>query len=278
MALSARTINLRRFVLPVTAVALLVCYASTLRGMVEQWTEDEDMAHGFFVPLVILWVVWRERARWRPLAAEPSAWGYAVLSLGAGLDFAGALGAGLFARSLGLLVSAAGVVLCLGGVRWLRVLAFPFGLAFFMLPKLAVVYNQATLPLQLLATRLAATLLTAARFTVVREGNILNVAGHNIAVVEACDGIRYLIPLVFTALVFGYLRGSTAAMRIALACAAVPIAIVANGVRVAAAGPLPALTGGPLHAAAGWLIFVLSLGLLGLLPRLFEIVSPTHRA
>lgn len=271
-------VRIRRWALPLTALALLVCYAAALKGMVEQWTRDEDMAHGFVVPFVILWIVWRERARWQSLPAKPSAWGYAILAVGAALDFAGAVGGGLFARSLGFLVSIAGAVVCLGGFAWLRVFAFPFGLALFMLPKLAIVYNQLTLPLQLLATRLAAAFLTIGQFTVVREGNILNVAGHQIAVVEACDGIRYLIPLVFTGLVFGYLKHSDVWTRVALAVAAVPIAVVANGFRVAAAAPIPALASGPLHALAGWCIFLLSLGMLGFVPRLLPVAHPTPRA
>ena len=82
-------------------------------------------------------------------------------------------------------------------------------------------------------------------------------------VVEACDGIRYLIPLVFTALVFCYVTGLNGWMRVALAVAAIPVAIVANGIRVAAIVPLPALSAGPLHSLAGWLIFLLCLLMLG---------------
>lgn len=268
-------VRIRAWLVPLTALALLIGYASTLEGMLEQWTHDEDMTHGFVVPFVILWVIWRERARWRSLPVYPSAWGWAVLALGAIFDFVGALGAGLFARSLGFLLSIAGAILCLGGFAWLRIMAFPFVLALFMLPKLAIVYNQVTLPLQLLATRLAAGMLTAARFTVVREGNILNVAGHQIAVVEACDGIRYLLPLVFTGLVFGYLKDSSIWTRVALAVAAVPIAVVANGFRVAAAAPITALTSEPLHALTGWLIFLLCLVMLGFIPRLVPAARPT---
>jgi exosortase len=268
----------RRYVVPLTAMALAICYASTLRGMVEQWAQDEDMAHGFVVPLVIFWVVWRERDRWRPLPRKASLWGYAILAVAAGLDFAGALGVGLFARSLAFLLSVAGAILCLGGFAWLRVWTFPFVLALFMLPKLAIVYNQVTLPLQLLATRLAATMLTVAGFAVIRSGNILNVAGHRIAVVEACDGIRYLIPLVFTALVLGYLAGSKLWMRVALAFAAGPVAILANGIRVAAAAPIPALATGPMHSLAGWLIFLLCLITLALVHRLIQAVYARYAA
>ena len=84
-------------VVVLTAVALVACYARTLRGMFEQWSTDEDMSHGFVVPIVALWIVWRERARWQSLPAEPSRWGFVVLAAGAGMQFIAQLGAGLFA-------------------------------------------------------------------------------------------------------------------------------------------------------------------------------------
>jgi len=84
----------RQVVVVLTAVALVACYAPTLRGMFEQWSSDEDMSHGFLVPIVILWIIWRERGRWRVLRAEPNLWGFALLAAAAGVQFAGVLGAG----------------------------------------------------------------------------------------------------------------------------------------------------------------------------------------
>jgi exosortase len=258
----------RRAVVVLTALAGLVCYASTLRGMFEQWWTDEDMSHGFLVPIVILWIVWRERGRWRTLRTEPNGWGFALLAFAAGLQFAGALGVGLFVSSLAFVFSLVGAVLCLGGRDWLRALAFPLVLVVFMLPKLAIVYNQATLPLQLLASRIAAGILTFAGIGVIREGNILDVGGHRVAVVEACNGIRYLLSLGFMAVVFAYLSDSKPWMRWALLAAAVPVAILANGVRVAIAGWLPSLDSSGPHAVAGWFIFVICLAILMLLRQL----------
>lgn len=204
---------MRRVIAGLAALALVFCYASTLGGMVHQWWTDEDMGHGFLVPFVIAWIVWRERGRWKTLPVQPSLWGFAVLALAACLQIASALGAGLFAASLALVLSITGVVLCLLGFAWLRIWTFPLLLTLFMLPKLAIVYNQITLPLQLLATRLAGGMLSTAGFMVSRDGNILNVAGHSISVVEACDGIRYLLPLAFLALVFAYAAGAKSWMR-----------------------------------------------------------------
>jgi len=260
----------RQALVILTAGVVAVCYAPTLRGMFEQWSSDEDMSHGFLVPIVILWIAWRERGRWLELKAEPSLWGFALLAAAAGLQLAGVLGVGLFAGSVAFLLSVAGVVLCLGGFVWLRTLAFPLLLAVFMLPKLAIVYNQATLPLQLLASRIAARILTFAGIGVIREGNILDVGGHRVAVAEACNGIRYLLSLGFMAVVFAYLLDSKPWMRWAMLAAAVPVAILANAARVALTGWLPPLQAGIPHAASGWFIFLLCLSALILLRELFN--------
>lgn len=261
-----------RIVVLLTAVALLVCFAPTLRGMADQWYHDQDMGHGFLVPVAIGWIVWRERPRWRNLRAEPSRAGFLILAAGAGMQLASALSAGLFAGSVGFVFSLAGAIVCLGGFAWLRVWAFPMLLTLFMLPKLAIVYNQGTLPLQLLATKMAGGMLSAGGFKVMREGTILNVSGHPVSVVAACDGIRYLLPLAFLAVVLAYITDTSRWMRPALLAAAVLVAVAANALRVAAAAAVPALAEGTAHAVSGLLIFGLCLPALLTLRRIFHSV------
>jgi exosortase len=264
----------RATIAALAALTLLVCYAPTLRGMFDQWWNDEDMSHGFAVPLVITWIVWRERARWMNLTPNPSAWGFVLLAGAALVQAISSLGLGLFASSVAFLVSIAGAVLAIGGFEFLRVWAFPFALSLFMLPKLAIVYNMTTLPLQLLASRLAVAVLSGVGFKVIREGVILDVGGHRVSVVEACSGVRYLLSLAFIAVVFAYLADikppAKVWMRWALLIAAVPIAIVANAVRVAVAAAVPALDSGMPHEAAGWAVFMLCLILVFFVHRLFN--------
>ncbi len=160
----------------------------------------------------------------------------------------------------------------------MRAWAFPLLLMLFMLPKLAVVYNQFTLPLQLLASRLAAFLLTVSGFGVIREGNILDVGGHRIAVVEACNGIRYLLTLGFLAAVLAYLADPKPWMRLALILSAIPVAILANGFRVAISGAIPLLAEGTPHLVAGAVIFAFCVGTLLLLRRLIDGVYHLYHA
>jgi exosortase len=264
---AAGVFTLRRLTVAITAAALAVCYASVLRGMFDQWMHDEDMSHGLLVPLVILGIVWVERERWRVLQPKPNWLGVALLVLAGSIHSISVVGAGLFAGSLAFLLSIAGIVMCLGGSAYLRVWAFPFLLSLFMLPKLAIVYNQVTLPLQLLASRIAEAMLLAGGASVTRDGNIIDVGGHKLLVAEACSGIRYLLSLGFIAVVFAYWSDAKPWMRMALLAASVPVAILANAVRVAASASVPALDAGTLHALAGIVAFILCLALLATVRR-----------
>jgi exosortase len=268
----------RRLIVALTAALLLLCYAPALQGMFAQWMTDEDMGHGFAVPFVVGWIVWRERARWQRIPIAPSAWGFVLLSVGAAMHLAGSLGVGLFVSSLAFVISITGAVVCLGGFGLLRSWTFPLLMTLFMLPKLAIVYNQVTLPLQLVASKLAAGMLTMTGIGVIREGNVLDVGGHRVMVAEACNGIRFLLPLGFASVLFAYLADPRPWMRWVALAAALPIAILANGLRVAASAWIPALDSGTPHLMMGWVIFVLCLGTLLPLYRLCNSLTGRRHA
>lgn len=256
---------------------LALCYARSLAGMAGQWATDEDMGHGFAVPFAAGWVIWNERRRWSRVPLHPSLWGGVLLLLaGAALHGIGALGGGLFVSSFALLVSICGVVVAIGGWQLLRAWTFPLLLTLFMLPKLAVVYNQVTLPLQLLASKLAAGMLTVAGIAVLREGNILDVGGHRVAVAESCNGIRFLLPLAFSGVLLFYTAGCGARMRFAALLASVPLSIFANALRVAVSAWIPMFDSGTPHQAAGYLVFGLGLALLFLLRWTLESIGRPH--
>jgi exosortase len=246
--------------------------------MFDQWWHDEDMGHALVAPFVILWIVWKERNRWMALAPKPSWWGVALLAVAGCIHLMSEMGAGVFVGSIAFVLSAAGAVLCLGGFAFLQTWSFPFLLTLFMLPKLAIVYYQVTLPLQLLATRLAEVTLLAGGLLVTREGNIIGIGDRRIEVVAACSGIRYILSLGFVAVVFAYFSDAKPWMRMALLAVSVPVAIFANAIRIAAIALLPLLDSGALHALAGCFIFMLCMATLLVMRNLFNAAYAHYHA
>ncbi len=246
------------------AALTILCFWPVIQGMVSEWFHDEDMGHGFLVPLAAGWIAWQQRQRLAVM--RPSAWGLVLVLVGAALQFLGAISLGLFVGALGLVCALTGVLLAAGGFPWLRVLAFPLFLLVFMLPKPDFVWNHVALPLQSLASQFAAVLVRVAGTSVLREGNVLEVAGHKIAVEEACNGIRYLLSLGFVALLWGHIAGLRGWRRALLGVCAVPVAILVNALRVAAVAVMCRysypLAVGAFHDASGWAALAVALVLL----------------
>ncbi len=249
------------------SVLLVLTYLPILMSMASQWNNDDDMGHGFFVPLVALYVVWQMRDGLLAIKPQPNWFGVVLLLWGAAQMAVGMLGAELFLQRTAFLVSIVGSIVFLGGWPMLRALQFPLCMLLFMIPIPAVIYNQITFPLQLLASRVAEIALTAIGIPVLRDGNVLELASQKLSVVEACSGIRSLLSLSFLSLVYGYFfEEHRVGVRWVLLLSTVPIAIAANSLRVSLTGIIseynPELAQGFFHSLEGWVIFVFALVLL----------------
>jgi exosortase len=136
-----------------------------------------------------------------------------------------------------------------------------------MIPIPAIIYNQITFPLQLLASRFATFWLELVQVPVLRDGNVLIMSNYSLEVVEACSGIRSLMALVALATAYGYLVEPRRWVRCALVILMVPTAIVSNAIRIMGAGVLahrfgPSAAEGFLHEFSGWVIFLAAIVLM----------------
>jgi exosortase len=242
------------------ALLLALWYAPVLHLLVRDWLNDDDMGHGFFVPLVAGYIVWLRREELLKLELKPNPWGMALVVL-AGLQLiAATLGVEFFVARTSLLVALAGVLLTLGGGVLVRALAFPLILLLFMIPLPAIVFSQITFPLQMIASWFAEQTLSLAGIPVLRDGNILELPSQRLSVVEACSGIRSLLSLSFLSLVYAFFFDTRVWMRWVLLVCTVPIAILSNAGRVTVTGLLwefkPEYAEGFFHLFEGWIIFM----------------------
>ena len=247
--------------------ATLAVYFPIMASLVRQWASDGNYSHGFLVvPFAIYFGWWQRdalaRAPWRP-----SAGGLLVVAASLLLLVAGLLGAELFLTRVSLIVLLVGSIAWLWGWRHVRVLAFPIAFLLLMIPLPALVFNQLAFPLQLLASRAGAAVLSLAGLPVLREGNVLVLPSRTLEVAEACSGIRSLVSLLTIALILGRLSHRSRSVCAALALLTIPVAIVANAARVAGTGLAAEWIGpwaveGFFHEFSGWVVFMLSVALL----------------
>ena len=244
-------------------ILLLFCYAPILSRLVINWTTDQDMGHGFFVPLVAGYIVWQRRRKLSSIARQPSIWGLSLVIYAAIQALAGTVGAELFTARIAFILSLTGIILYLGGKAWVKELAFPLLLLLFMIPIPQIIYARLTMHLQFLASGMAETLISLLGIPVIRTGNVLELPHQTLNIVEACSGIRSLISLSFLSLVYAYFADKRVWMRWALMAATIPIAIAANAIRVALTGLLSqfdtALAKGLYHEIEGYFVFIVAL-------------------
>jgi exosortase len=242
-------------------------YLPVLVPLVRQWWIDPNFSHGFFVPVFAGYVAWQNRARLAGIPSAPSFWGLPVILLALVLLILGVFGAELFLSRVSLIVLIGGMLIFFQGWRTLRAVLFPLLFLILMIPIPAILLNQITFPLQILASKLAAWSLPLCGVPVLREGNIINLPAMPLEVAQACSGIRSLLSLATLAVMYGYLLEKSVLVRVVLALASVPVAVAANGFRIFGTGLLvqywdPEKAEGFFHQFSGWLIFVVSLLLL----------------
>ncbi len=242
---------------------LITCYATILYRMAYQWATDENMGHGFFVPIVAGFIAWQRRGALLAAPARTNNWGLVLVVWAALQAIAATLGAELFTARLAFVIALFGVVLYLGGKNWVKILLFPLLLLLFMIPIPAIIYAQLTLKLQMLASELGEVMIGWMGIPVLRAGNTLQLPSQTLDIAEACSGIRSLLSLAFLSLVYAYFMDKRVWMRWALLIATVPIAIAANGIRVAVTGWLSEvntqLAQGTYHEMEGYIVFLVAL-------------------
>jgi exosortase len=263
-------------------VLVAATYYRVLGKLVADWWNIPDFSHGFLVPIFAAYLVWTKRKALIETKIAPTWSGIVMVFLGLAVLLLGVYGAELFLSRISLVILLAGLVLCFGGWQLLKELRFPLLVLLLAIPIPYIVFNEITLPLQSLASKLASTLLPLFGVPVLREGNVIELPAMKLEVAEACSGIRSLMSLFTLAVFYGYFLEKSNLRRALLALASIPIAIAANALRILGTGlcvqywdPDKAL--GFFHEFSGWVMFLVSLGCLYVVHRVMSLFRAKRR-
>ena len=264
------------------AVVITAIYYQVVGKLVMDWYDNPDFSHGFLVAPFALFVAWEKRKVLRDTPIRQTWSGIWLLIAAIFVLFMGVYGAELFLSRLSLVMLIAAIVWTLCGRAMLRELRFPILVLLLAIPIPAVIFNQITFPLQLLASRMASVLLPVFGVPVLRDGNIIRLASMQLEVAEACSGIRSLMSLFAVAIFYGYFLERSTARRVVLALASIPIAVFANSARIVGTGLCvqywnPDKAVGFFHEFSGWLMFIVSLCCLYLVHTLMRLKIPSSR-
>ena len=248
-------------------VSLGYLYADSLAFLFGYWIGSEDYSHGMFVPLISLFLIWQTRHRIAAAGTGNSWWGLAVILTGLFLYWIGELATLYVLQHMSLWMVIVGLVIASIGLRRARAITFPLSYLLTSIPLPVFLYANLSSQLQLWSSALGVSYLQLVGMTAFRDGNVIDLGPVQLQVVEACSGIRYLLPLTSLALLCAYLFKDRMWKRVLLVLSSIPISIVVNGFRIGMIGVLVEWYGegaaeGFYHLFEGWVLFMASLGML----------------
>jgi exosortase len=225
-------------ILAVLTAGLIYSYWPSLTNLPSTWSNPQYQ-HGWIVPVltVVLLLWWRKPVAEVTMSARLAGLGLLLASFAIRLGFA-------FFRvktfdMYTFVPALAGVFLLGGGWSVFRWAWIPIALLIFMYPLPEGHQRYLTGPLQTFNTAVATFLLQTLGFDAIRDGNLIRLGqDHVMNVVDACAGLKMLTIFVWLAAVVIAVAGLEWWENLVIAVSAIPIAILANTLRITTAGML----------------------------------------
>jgi len=215
-------------------VSLTWSYWPVITNLFNDWQTSDDYSAGQLVPLIALFLLWRERKLLRECPLVPC-WtgGIALLLLAEAFRVYGFLSHhGSIERGT-LVLMVAGLVLLVAGWRVLKAVKWILVFLFLMIPLPMIVHNRISGPLQTIATTGSVFLLEALGVTVSRQGNVIMLNETTpMAVAEACSGLRMMTAFVIVAAFMAYMVKRSRLKKTILLFSSIPVAVMCNIVRL----------------------------------------------
>jgi EpsI family protein len=221
------------------SAGLLVAHADALAALVRTWRDSAMYSYGFLIPAISLYLVWRRRELLAQLAVRPARLeGLLLLGFGISMLMVGRLGSMQIVQQLAFPFAIAGTVLFVLGRSHLRVTWPAIAYLLLMIPIWELFTEPLHWPLQNQSAHLAIHVLWAVGVPAYREGTFILLPNVALEVARNCSGVNYLIAVVALGipLSYAYLKGIW--RRAVVVGAALGVAVVSNGLRVALIGIL----------------------------------------
>lgn len=251
-----------------TAVLIAAGIVAALPAWSDIWFQamrSEEQSHIWLAVPVAVWLGYIRRRRLRK-ASRDLAWlgPVGAVACVALARFGYAAGFDLFWH-----MGAIGLVLCAGLSVWgwtpLWRLGPAVGALGFLLPVPGRIRLAIAQPLQEASAQITQALLELLGFAVTRNGNVLNLNGEEIAVAEACNGMRMVSALLLVSYAFVFSSSMRWGGRLMILAISPAIALIINTVRLVVATLLYGYAdhdvASGLHDLSGWLSLPLAMGL-----------------
>jgi exosortase len=206
-------------------------YWPVMVRLFNSWQNNDDYSAGQLVPIVALFLAWRERKSLKEDQLAPCwAGGIALLLLAEIARTYGLMSViNPSIERYALVLTIAGLILLMAGWKVFKTVKWILLFLLLMIPIPGRIHNIISGPLQNIATTGAVFLLEAFGTTVSQQGNVI-VLNENtpMAVAEACSGLRMLTAFVIVAAFMAYMVKRPRLKKTILLLSSIPVAVMSN--------------------------------------------------
>lgn len=248
-------------------VIIYFVFRDAIDVLIYNWNEKEEYSHGWLIPLVTAYLIWQEKDHLERIKPQGSWLGVCVAVFALILFLLGELSTLYVIEQYALVILIFGIVLAMEGSDRFRLIWIPLVMLFFTIPLPTFLYRSLSSELQLISSSLGVGIIRLCDISVNLQGNVIDLGTYQLQVVEACNGLRYLFPLMSLAFICAYFFKGAFWKRVIIFLSSIPITILMNSFRIGMIGVLVEYWGiemanGFLHDFEGWAIFMLCLGVL----------------
>jgi exosortase A len=271
--------NRATFILGILSfLAFVYAYHGTFLWFYERYNNpDSHYSHGYLIPLISGYFIWRKREQLRSIEPKSSRIGLVLVVIALLAHVASVWTHIFFTSGFSILLLFIGLSLYFLGPEFTKKISFPLGFLIFMFPLPMGAIAAFSFPLKLMVSNLAGSLLSVFGFPIFREGAVVHLAKTTLVIDDPCSGIRSLISLLALGALMAYISNTGMLKKLGLFISAIPIAIFTNVLRVCALilaanwlGSEWAMPEHWFHTASGMGVFVISMVLIFLTMRALE--------
>jgi exosortase len=218
------------------ALLLSILYLRTFIWLLNSWLTDPYYSHGFLIPIVSGFFAWRAIRRASNTQgereSEPYKNGIFIFAFGLVLYVIGFIKLFPFLTAISFLFTLSGLILYFYGKPLMRSFFFPIAFLIFAIPLPLAFLEKVASVLQALSARYSALIIELLGITVTRVGAEIQLEDASFVIGLPCSGMSSLISLLALAALFIYILKCPVYKKAVLLCLAVPVAILANILRI----------------------------------------------
>ena len=234
---------------------------------------DEEASHALLVPVIVAWLVWVRRGRIRHCRPIGRWIGPVVAAIGVGMYL---LGEARLIESFwhgGAIILAIGCFLTVLGRQVLWDFLPAFLVLMFLIPVPGRIRQRIAIPLQRSTAQATQEVCAIAGMSVDRTGNLLRINDVDVAIAEACNGMRMTFALMLVSFAFAMTTPLRWYVRVLVVLLSPLSAVLCNVIRLVPTvwvfGNCTVSTAQLFHDISGWLMlfigFVALMGVIRLL-------------